>query len=423
METKTHRSVPQKEFKIKILGVGGAGCNAVTRLAQEQLAGVSFAVLNTDAAALAQLPVEQQLVLGAKTMRGLGTGGDAERGRAAAEQDSASIRALCQTCDLVVLVAGLGGGTGTGASPVIARIARDCGALVLGIALMPFDFEGMRRQRQALAGLEELKANSDGVTCLPNQKLLKLVDPAIPFADGLKAMNEFVAEVVRSIWTLIVKPGIVPMGFANLCAVTQNRHGESCFAIGRGRGEKRAHEAIEQAVTHPLVEGGSLLGEATTVVVSIVAGAGLSMAEVHQVMERLSRAADSAHIIMGAAIDESLGEALTVTLIAARCEIGEGAPSRLSVAPLANDCGVEEVAVAAPSTAVPRYSRSNSPPIAPEKSNASQIARPRKPGRMRQGQLPLEIFSRGRFEKSEPTIHHGQDLDVPTYIRRGVALN
>jgi cell division protein FtsZ len=423
METKTSRSIPQKEFKIKILGVGGAGCNAVTHLAHQQLPGISFAVLNTDAGALAQSPVEPQLVLGAKSMRGLGTGGDTERGRAAAEQDAASIRALCQTFDLVVLVAGLGGGTGTGASPVIARIARDCGALVLGIALMPFDFEGMRRQRQALAGLEDLKSNADGVICLPNQKLLKLVDPAVPFAEGLKAMNDFVAEVVRSIWTLIAKPGIVPMGFANLCAVTQNRHGESCFAIGRGRGEQRARQAVEQAITHPLVEGGSLLGEATTVLVSIVAGAGLSMAEVHQVMERLSRAADSAHIIMGAAIDESLGDALTVTLIAARSEMGEGAPSRLSAIPHGNESDAEEDVVGAPTTAVPRHSRQNTPPIAPEKSGPTQIARARKPGRMRQGQLPLEIFSRGRFEKSEPTIHHGQDLDVPTYIRRGVALN
>src|SRR6185436_15009101 len=209
-----------------------------------------FALFNTDAAALAQLPVEPQLLLGARTARGLGTGGDTERGRAAAEHGGASVRAHCQA-DLVILVAGLGGGTGTGASPVIARIARECGALVLGIALMPFDFEGMRRQRQALAGLEELKSNADGVICLPNQKLLKLVDPAIPFAEGLKAMNEFVAAVVRSIWTLIAKPGIVPMGFANLCAVTQNRHGESCFAIGRGRGEQRAREAVEQAITHP----------------------------------------------------------------------------------------------------------------------------------------------------------------------------
>jgi cell division protein FtsZ len=420
MEATNHLSVSPMELGIKVLGVGGAGCNAVAHLAREQLAGVSFALINTDAAALAQLPVEPRLLLGSKTTRGLGTGGDAEAGRAAAEQDTAVIRAVCEKANVVFLIAGLGGGTGTGAGPVVASIARSCGALVFGIALMPFDFEGARRQQQAVIGLQQLKANTDGVICLPNQKLLKLIEPNTSFADALKRMNEFVADAVRSIWRLVVKPGIVPMGFANLSAVTQDRHGESCFASGRGQGEHRAREAVEQVIAHPLVEGGALLGGASTVLVSIVAGSSFSMAEVHQVMERLSKVADSAHIIMGAAIDESLGDALTVTVIAAREELEDGAPSRLSSFPNCN--GVSEEGGSMASIIVSKNPRSNVPLA--ERPGQVPLARTRKPNqRMRQGQLPLEIVSRGRFEKSEPTIHHGQDLDVPTYIRRGVALN
>jgi cell division protein FtsZ len=420
MEAINHLSVLPMDLRIQVLGVGGAGCNAVAHLAREQLAGVSFALINTDATALAQLPVEPRLLLGSKTSRGLGTGGDAEAGRTAAEHDTAAIRALCEKAGVVFLVAGLGGGTGTGAGPVVASIARSCGALVFGIALLPFDFEGGRRQQQAVMGLQQLKANSDGVICLPNQKLLKLIEPNAPFADALKKMNDFVADAVRSIWRLVVRPGIIPMGFANLSAVTQDRHGESCFASGRGQGDQRAREAVEQVITHPLVEGGALLGAATTVLVSIVAGSSFSMTEVHQVMERLSKVADSAHIIMGAAMDESLGDALTVTVIAARGELEDGAPSRLCT--FSNSSGVSEESGSTPSMVGAKNPRANLPLV--EKPGQVPLARTRKPNqRMRQGQLPLEIVSRGRFEKSEPTIHHGQDLDVPTYIRRGVALN
>ncbi len=421
MEATNHPFSSQTEFRIKVLGVGGAGCNAVTHLAREQLAGVSFAIINTDAAALAQLSVEPRLVLGAKANRGLGAGADAEVGRAAAEHDAAAIRALCEGADIVFLIAGLGGGTGTGASPVVASIARDCGALVFGIALIPFDFEGTRRQQQALTGLQQLKAHTDGVICLPNQKLLKLIEPNASFADALKKMHECVADAVRSIWRLIVRPGIVPMGFANLRAVTQDRHGESCFASGRGAGEHRAREAVEQVLAHPLVEGGALLAAATTVLVAIVAGSSFSMAEVHQIMERLSKAADSAHIIMGAALDGSLGDVLTVTVIAAHSELEDGVPSRLATLSDSNDAS-EEIRSFAPTT-VSKNPRANGLPST-ERPGQVYPGRTRKPNqRLRQGQLPLEIVSRGRFEKSEPTIHQGQDLDVPTYIRRGVALN
>jgi cell division protein FtsZ len=419
MQNHNSTTIAPSEIKIKVLGVGGAGCNALTHLAGEALAGVSFAALNTDAAALAHLPIADRLPLGIHTHRGLGTGGDPERGRAAAEEDAAAIRALCEGANVVILIAGLGGGTGTGSAPVIARIARNCNALVLAIALMPFEFEGARRQSQAIAGLQELKADADAVICLSNQKLFKLVDPHTPFAEGLAKMNEFVAEAVRSVWSLIVRPALVPLGFANLCVATQGSHSESCLAIGRGVGENRASAAVAQVIAHPLIDGGALLADATTVLVSIVAGPDFSMSEVHEIMERISRAAESAHIIMGAAIDNDLGEALTITVIAASGEFANGPRFRVP--------GLVPTSRCEPHSAPPQA------PGAPgivhgllpkDRSVGPQNGRARKSAQhLRQGQLPLEIISRGRFEKSEPTIHHGQDLDVPTYIRRGVALN
>ncbi|MCI0745447.1 MAG: cell division FtsZ family protein [Verrucomicrobia subdivision 3 bacterium] len=400
-----HQTPTSERFtKISVLGVGGAGCNAVTHLAREPLAGVTLAVLNTDAAALARLSIEPRIVLGKQATRGLSAGGDPERGRAAAEEDASSIQALCDGADIVFVVAGLGGGTGTGAAPVAARIARESRALVFGIALMPFEFEGARRQRQAALGLQELKAVADGVIWLPNQKLLKLVDDKTPIVEALDHMNSYVARTIVAIWGLLTRPGIVQVDFAALRAVTQGRHAESSIAIAEASGDDRAREAAEKLVAHPMLEGGALLTEANQVLVSILAGPAFSMGEVHHLMERINRVCDGAHITVGAAVDARLGDQLTVTLIASR-----GGADSSAAALLAADAASEGLN-----------------PFRPAKTKPDQAETPRlrkQTARLRQTQLPLDIISRGRFEKSEPTIHHGQDLDVPTYIRRGVALN
>ena len=414
MDTINRLATSTRELRIKVLGVGGAGCTAVAHLARVYLAGVCFTVINTDASARAQSPVDERLLIGTRSCRGLGAGGDLERGRAAAEEDSPAIAALTENADLVFVVAGLGGGTGSGATPVIARIARDCKALVLGVVVTPFQFEGVRRQQQASFALHELKAVADAVICMPNQKLLRLVDETAPLSDALAGINAFIADAVRSIWTLVTRRGIVQADFASLCAVTQGRHAESSLAIGRGSGENRVAEAADKLLAHPLIDEGALLSDATIVLVSIVASPGLSMGEVHGVMERISHVAHSAHMVMGAVIDESLADQLTVTLIAGRGESEAAATSRLE----ATAPGVEN------GHPMVTPSRGGGKPQSIPAADVAGAGRPRKPGqRLRQTQLPLEIISRGRFEKSEPTIHHGQDLDVPTYIRRGVALN
>jgi cell division protein FtsZ len=411
-------------FTIRVLGVGGAGCNAVGHLAERELAGMSFSALNTDAAALARSPVAQKLVLGARLTRGLGAGGDPECGRAAAEEDAAAIRALCEGADLVFVVAGLGGGTGTGAGPVVARIARECGALVLGVVILPFECEGGRRRRQAQLGLQRLKEAADGVICLPNQRVFKFIDEKTSLLEAFRITNEFVAGGLRGLWRVLSKPGLINVDFADLSAATRGRHAESSLVTVEARGEQRAREVVEKLLAHPLIDGGQVLADADALLVCVAGGPELSLAEVHRVTEQLGRHCEHAHLTLGAAVEEELTERLVVTLIATKGgpQPAPAQPPGVTVSASASS-GVPTPATDLADLDADDPARAGSPPL-------PGLAQPRPSGRGRksaaklsQGQLPLEAVTKGRFEKSEPTIRHGQDLDLPTYQRRNVALN
>ena len=390
-----------RKFTIKVLGIGGAGCNAARHFSRLNLPDVPCALLNTDAAALAQAASESKVLLGFKSMRGLGAGGDPERGRQAAEEDRDQIRAVCEGADLIFLIAGLGGGTGTGAGPVVARIARECGALVLGMVVLPFECEGNRRQRQAQMGLQEFKKAADGVICLPNQKLLQFVDEKTSLPAAFAIGNDWVAQGVQGIWRMLSQPGLINVDFADLCGVLRDGHAEGSLATAEAQGENRATEVINKLLAHPLIENGQSLAETAGALVSIAA-ANLTMSEVTRIMEQITRHCEQAHVIMGASIDESFGDRLSVTLVASRRE----------------NVGVEEVAPH-PRMELKAPARGGAPPPIQLSNGRGRKSN----SRMKQTQLPLEIVSKGRFEKSEPTLHQGQDLDVPTYIRRGVALN
>src|SRR5256886_9174201 len=314
---------PREEFSLKVLGVGGAGCNAVEhiarqRAAQSEFADVRLAAVNTDLQSLLDLSVECVMPLGATRTRGLGAGGDPDVGRTAAEEDTEQLRQLCAGAEVVVIVTGLGGGTGTGASPVVARVAKEAGALVLAIATLPFECEGARRQRQAQAGLEELKETADAVLCLPNQRVIKLIDENTSLIETFKITNDLLAQGLRGIWRLLARAGIINVDFADLCAVVRGQHAESSFACAEAQGEHRAREVVEKLVASPWLEGGTVLHEAESVLVSIVAGSDLTMAEVNRVMSQINHACEYAHIIMGAAVEAELGDRLSVTAIAAR---------------------------------------------------------------------------------------------------------
>ena len=320
----------------------------------------------------------------------------------------------------------MGGGTGTGAAPVIARIARENGALVLALVTLPFEFEGSRRQLQAQAGLQLLKAAADAVICLPNQKLFKLLDDKTSVLEGFKISNTLLTEGLRGIWRLLTQTGLINVDFANLCSVTRGRHAASLFATAEAAGEQRAEQAMEKLLAHPLLDGGQVLTESDSVLISIAGGPNLMMSEINKLMEPLKRQCENAHIIFGAAIDDQFAGRLSVTLIAsslphASVPVPAAPPSR----DLAASAPLEFLDPADKERPASRFI-APPPTLSDEKKEQlflGQTGRSRKRSSRLQKELPLEIVFKGRFEKSEPTVRRGEDLDVPTYIRRGVPLN
>ena len=422
-----------KTVSVKIFGVGSAGLNILGHIANAGSPDLKLAAINMDAASLEACPAAEKICLDTKPLRGLGSGGDPERGRAAAEENFLTLKAACEGTDVVFLFSGLGGGAGTGISPVLARAAKECGALVIAFVAMPFDCEGNRRRRQAQAGLEELKAAADGVICLPNQKIFKLIDENTSIVETFRVLNEMLVEGFVGIWRLMAKQGLIEIHFADLCALLRDKHSESAFATAESAGATRSREAVDKLFAHPLLDGGKLLAESSAVLVSLTGGTDLTMAEINRVMEHINGKCDRAQVVMGAAVDESFKERLAITLVAVRRTESLLVQAGVDETAHANSRGTGELDTQFLSREeTPRpQSRFVPPPPAMSPEKVEQLmtkhARTRKGSRNnsgpRQTQLPLEIVSKGRFDKSEPTIHKGEDLDVPTYIRRGVPLN
>jgi len=417
---------------VKIFGVGTAGINILEEIARAALPGVTLAAINTDAKSLAGSSAAEKISLETKVTRGGGPGGDAKRSRAAAEENLPKLKQTCEGMDVVFIVAGLGGGAGTGIGPVLAQAARESGALVLAFVAMPFDCEGNRRLKQAQQGLEQLKSAADGVICLPNQEIFKLIDEKTSVVETFKILNGLLAEGVNGVWRLMARKGLLEIHYADLCALLRERRGDSSFATAEAAGATRSREVMDKLFAHPMLDGGKALAESDAVLVSLTGGPDLTMAEVHRVMEHINGKCERAQVLMGATIDEAFRERLAITLIAVRrgaAQIEKGElPEQETVhleARSTDDFGShflnQENGARPQSRFVPP-----APSMPAEKMEqlAARQTRSRKnASKMRQGQLPLEIISKGRFDKSEPTIHKGEDLDVPTYIRRGVALN
>lgn len=431
-------SAPARNVTVKIFGVGTAGVHIIGQMPRSEYAGAAFVAVNTEAAgpaASAAAAVPETLYLETKVLRGLGTGGDPERGRAAADEHLQKLKDACRGVDVVFLVTGLGGGAGTGISPVLARAAREAGALVLAFVLLPFDCEGNRRQRQALEGLEQLKAAADGVICLPCQKVFKLVGENTSVVDMFTAISQWLLEGVRGVWRLLAHTGLIQIHFADLVRLLRDRHAESCFASVEAAGDNRSAVVVEKLLVHPMLDGGAALDEADAALVSLVGGPDLTMAHINQVMEQITRRCGRAQIIMGAAVDEAYRGRLSVTIIATR----RSAPVAPKSEPVAADTPASAPAAPDFDTELLHGSETKRPParlVPPSpsltveqreeilaKHAAKAAGARRKAPRMRQEQLPLEIVTKGRFDRTEPTVHKGEDLDLPTYVRRGVALN
>ncbi|HXF57637.1 MAG TPA: cell division protein FtsZ [Actinomycetota bacterium] len=300
---------------IKVVGVGGAGVNAVNRMVEAGLRGVEFIAMNTDAQALLMSEADVKLDIGRDTTRGLGAGSDPEVGRRAAEEHRAEIEEVLKGADMVFITCGEGGGTGTGGSPVVAEVARNLGALTIGVVTRPFSFEGRKRAMQADAGIQELKRAVDTLIVVPNDRLLQVADPATPMLEAFKMADQVLYQGVEGITSLIMTPGLINLDFADVKAIMTGA-GSALMGIGHGRGEGRAEEAARAAISSPLLE--SSIQGAKGVLLSIAGPSDLALHEVNRAAAAITEEAHpEANIIFGAVIDDALGDEVRVTVIAA----------------------------------------------------------------------------------------------------------
>ena len=299
---------------IKVVGVGGGGCNAINRMIEYGVKGIDFIAANTDLQALNASPAEFKLQLGKNTTKGQGAGANPETGRAAAEESRDEIRDMLSGADMVFVTCGLGGGTGTGASPIIAEIAQDLGALTVAIVTKPFKFEGKKRMDQAIIGLDELKQHVDTIIVIPNDNLRSVIDKSTVFTDAFKSVDNVLHRGVQSISDLIAVTGLVNLDFADIKSIMESR-GSALIGIGLGVGENRAVEAARQAVSSPLLE--ESIDGATDAIINVTGGNSLTLFEAEDAVEVVRQAAQTdINIIFGAVINEDLNDEVIVTVIA-----------------------------------------------------------------------------------------------------------
>lgn len=319
---------------VKVLGIGGAGCNIVDRMAMDGMEAAETLTLNTDARALLNGVTADRLQLGAKLTRGLGAGGDPEIGRASAIESAADIRAAVANRKLVFLCAGLGGGTGSGAAPEVARIAREAGAMVITFATLPFTFEGKRRLTQAAEALDSLRQHSDAVIVFENDRMGEVVLATDGVQKAFEAADRLVGRSIRAVAAIITKPGMIRLGLDDLLAVLRPSSGHCLFGHGHAEGESRAKEAMERALKSPLLNRGRLLKGASAVLVHVTGGEDLRLFEVQTLMRELGRHVDDhAQIFFGMAVDPSVKKGLTVTIFSPLAVESAAEPPVASIEP------------------------------------------------------------------------------------------
>jgi cell division protein FtsZ len=299
---------------IKVAGVGGGGSNAVNRMVDAGLSGVEFIAANTDAQALLVVDADIKVQIGADATRGLGAGADPEVGKTAAQESRDELKDVLKGADMVFVTAGEGGGTGTGGAPIVAEIARELGALTVGVVTRPFGFEGRKRADQAMVGIDELRERVDTLIVIENDRLLQVVEKRTSIVDAFRMADDILRQGVQGITDLITVPGIVNLDFADVRAIMSDA-GSALMGIGRASGESRAAEAAQTAVSSPLLE--SSIEGATGVLLNISGPPDMGLFEVNEAAEVVTGAADqNANVIFGAVIDESLKDEVRVTVIA-----------------------------------------------------------------------------------------------------------
>ena len=306
--------------QIKVLGIGGGGSNAVNRMIEAGIQGVEFVAINTDAQALMLSDAPVRIRIGDKLTKGLGSGGDPETGRKAAEESSDDMYEVLQDADMVFLTAGMGGGTGTGAGPIIAEVAREVGALTIGVVTRPFSFEGTQRGRTALQGIEQLKEHVDTLIVIPNDRLLEVADQRASLQDAFRLADDVLRQGIQGISELITVPGLINLDFADVRTI-MSEGGAALMAMGRASGEGRATKAAQAAISSALLD--VTIDGARGILFNVRGGPDLSLFEVHEAAEIIRQTAHpDVNIIFGAVIDEEMGDELQITVIATGFEGG-----------------------------------------------------------------------------------------------------
>lgn len=389
--------------RMKVVGVGGGGGNAVNRMIEERLSGVEFISINTDAQALLNSKSDVKIQIGKKLTRGLGAGARPEIGKQAVEENREEVARVLTNADLVFVTCGMGGGTGTGAAPTVCELAREAGALTVGIVTRPFLFEGRKRLRQAELGIAEMRKYVDTMIVVPNERLLAVVGKGIPFHDALKKADEVLLHATQGISTLITVTGLVNVDFADVRTVMQEG-GSALMGTGIGRGENRATDAAQQAIASPLLDNVSVSG-ATGVLVNITGGDDLTLGDVHQIVEIVKDAVgEDAEIIFGTVNEKAMQGECRVTVIATGFD---KSPSNIA-AQAQKDPHLAKTA-AASGTPVIQLPVRNRPVSAPQRVvTANDLAR---------RVTPLQSPSSSP-ERNDGSGQDLSDMEIPTFIRR-----
>ncbi len=387
-------NLAEQKAKLKVIGVGGGGGNAVNRMITSGMSGVDFIVINTDAQDLEVNPAKHKIQIGKNLTKGLGAGAKAEIGKEAVEADREAIEGLLEGADMVFITSGMGGGTGTGASPVIAQISREMGILTVGIVTLPFMFEGPKRTNRALAGITELRKACDTMIVIPNQKLMTIVDKSTTLTEAFQLADSILHQAAKGISDLINVNGIINLDFADVETVMKNM-GEAIMGTGFASGEERAVLAAQQAISSPLLDSASING-AQGVLVNITGGPNLTLHEVTDATQIIfEEAGNDANIIFGAVIDKNMGDEISVTVIAT---------------------GFSQVDVAKEAKEVPAETK----PVLPQPETTILAEKVNEPLH-NQKNVSQESSEPSRkqhfFDDTNPSIF-GKELEIPAFIRR-----
>jgi cell division protein FtsZ len=402
--------LPDQSITIKIVGVGGAGSNAVERLKADNLDRLQLAVVNTDQQALSGSTLQDKVLLGGQVTRGLGTGGDPDLGRQAAEADREKIAASVKGCDLVFLLAGLGGGTGGGAAPVIAEVATKEGALVIAFVTMPFSFEGGRRLKQAEECLLALRRACDAVIPISNDVLLQECADGTGVKAAFAQADAWISRGVKSIWSILFRTGLINLDFAALQQVFHSRGGKTLFSLGSGEGPEAVAQAVASLKLCPLMQMTEFSRKPDRLLVNIVGGADLTLPMVNELMTAITdQYGREAHVTLGAVIDEAMQTRIEL------CVVGTTDVGNRSQPPWRTRAAARHAPVAPGKDAAEKPEGATPAPVAATGSSSA--------AKIEQNEFSFgEVESRGHFDKTDRNLFEGQDLDIPTYLRKGIKI-